>query len=155
MSSSTSFGGTPYGAAPSTAARAHAVERLHQVDEWDPRLEAVLAPLRDELAHGEDRVGAATLLAEAALRLVVERLHDRVEARLHDVRDDLVHDLEHHDAAVVARVAQVAFLRQDGEQAALPSRRHRARLPELEHGLADDVDLAHRNERLEERRGEA
>ena len=83
----------------------------------------MLAPLRDELPDGEDGVGAAALAAEAALRLVVEaasargatcllveRLHNRFDARMDEVGDDLVRYLQHHDAPIVARVAQVALL---------------------------------------------
>mmetsp|Transcript_64852 Transcript_64852/g.193812 ORF Transcript_64852/g.193812 Transcript_64852/m.193812 type:complete len:348 (+) Transcript_64852:933-1976(+) len=93
----------------------HAIKSLDKVDEEDPRLEAVLAPLGDQLPHREDGVGAAALASEAALRLVVERLDDRLQPLIQQVRHDLVRDLKHHDTPVVARLTEVALLRQDGE----------------------------------------
>ena len=134
----------------------HAIESFDEVDEEDPRLQAVFAALREELPHGEDRVRAAAPAAEAALSLVVELLHDRLEPRVQQVGHDLVGHLEHHDASVVARLAEVALFGQDGEQPSLPFSRHVARLPEAEHHRADDVEAGvRRGERLEELRRHA
>ena len=57
---------------------------------------------------------------------------------------------------MVARIAQVALLGQDGEDADLPVFRHVARLSEAQRHRADDVEAGgRRDERLEEWRGDA
>eukprot|EP00964_Phaeocystis_antarctica_P039812 scaffold22771_cov59-Phaeocystis_antarctica.AAC.1 len=61
---------------------------------------------------------------------MVERLADRREPHVEHNGGDLGAHLEHHDAPVVARQAQVALLGEDAKQAVLPLLRSRLRLPE-------------------------